>query len=785
MAKVGDFTTFVPTRFQTDAQTESVNSSNSVTSKTNGKTTDDSKFIDRVPVSTKGKPPETDANEWLFREALKQIAPKYGLNSSDIELEIKSRQNTLTDADPSNDHNFLQNPIPKNAQKYETTLGIRESTIQKMQERKQVLQIIAEKEAFGGKLSDADIFALSELGYSQQDIADLRSIKMMEYGGLQSNFEQRTKDQFQNLNNELRQKLVSEELDKLNQRPDSDFYVEGNEKINPDFERRRLANEIVNGKLAGRTPFDYLRDQKNEEALEKRLADKSFTDYLSNGSKNLLSSFYGGIGDSLKGIAVLANGIRRYDEDGNKLDTKASDALIYKAGEWVKQNVQAPNVDPDFDKTFTAGTFPKTVGSVLPYILGGWATGAPKATVAIMSGLSTGSVVYDEAKAKGATETQAQKTALLTGGFVGLTSTFGYGKTLEALNRGTGAATWKSIFSEAIKDGGRNAIVAGGQTIGENTIAKNTYDPNRGYLDNVRERMIAAGITGTALRGGLEIIAKVRAGRNLQTLAETQKTLRIKPESEVKINPEINPKVAELNSQANVAKANLNEKINSIEKIKTEKLATEKASVTIKKAKINEPVITQNLQSIAKETGGELVGLDKRFKTEESLARKFADRTQDKVNEAQKKGKNVDEIRNKAIEKEVGKNNDALRYTYTFSPEKYVDGYSQTVKTLEKQGYKLVQSDNYWLLKGTEKDKGYRGINTTFIAPNGQKFELQFHTPESFKFKNNYHYLYDEGRNPKTSQKRRDEIDQQNIRLAEPIVVPKDIDKIVNQRIQK
>jgi hypothetical protein len=55
-------------------------------------------------------------------------------------------------------------------------------------------------------------------------------------------------------------------------------------------------------------------------------------------------------------------------------------------------------------------------------------------------------------------------------------------------------------------------------TVGENAIAKNIYDKDRGYLDNVRDRMIAAGITGTALKGGLEIIAKIRAGKNPQIL---------------------------------------------------------------------------------------------------------------------------------------------------------------------------------------------------------------------------------------------------------------------------
>ena len=134
----------------------------------------------------------------------------------------------------------------------------------------------------------------------------------------------------------------------------------------------------------------------------------------------------------------------------------------------MQQDVQAPGVDKDIEKTPLGGTLPRTVGGFLPYLLGGWATSSPKATVAVLAGLSTGGSIYDEAKSHDATELQAQKAGLLTGGFVGVTSIFGYGKTLETLetlNSGVGAAAWKTIFSEAIKDGGRNAIIAGGQTI--------------------------------------------------------------------------------------------------------------------------------------------------------------------------------------------------------------------------------------------------------------------------------------------------------------------------------
>ncbi len=55
--------------------------------------------------------------------------------------------------------------------------------------------------------------------------------------------------------------------------------------------------------------------------------------------------------------------------------------------------------------------------------------------------------------------------------------------------------------------------------------------------------MIAAGFTSVALKGALEIVAKVRMGKNPQVLAETQKILKVKPEIET-----LTPKQAALDS---------------------------------------------------------------------------------------------------------------------------------------------------------------------------------------------------------------------------------------------
>lgn len=766
------------------------------------KTTDEKAkdpVIKTVKVTLEGKPAGMSAGEYLNRQALEQIAPEYGLSSADIELEIQYVKD-------KKDGNFIENlsfggVAVKEPNKLtdkdidalvadgnkNVNFGVHTSTVQRMLERDGIMRWLAQKDALNIPVTEADKADLARLGYSPEDVGKIRDAKTMQYWGYREKA-------LADVNDVAKQKLIADRVEYLTAHPE-EVVKEGDNvsasKI--DFLTRATATREINDALANSkmTPLEYAADKQGFEqslaelkAWEPRTANMSTSTYLKEGGKNLVNSFYWGIGEAFKGLAVVAsNSSIHFDERGRQVEPKVSDTLGYKIGDWIQQNVQAPNVDKDIERTFAGGVLPKTVGGLLPAVFGAWATKSPTAAVSIYDGLRTGGGIYDEARRSGATEAQAQNAALLTGGFVGLTDRFGYGKTLETLNAGAGAKTWQAIFREAVKDGGRNAGVAGVQTVFENGVAKNIYDPKRGYLDNVEQRMLAAGITGATLKGGLEIVAKVRAGKNPQVLAETQKIFRVE-KSPVE---SLGARQIEYRNSGVDWKAKLNEKLKSgevkpTEAVRTEQSAQTQAIILIKQARRIEPKITGDLQSLAKQTGGEMVGLDYRFKSEESLTRKIADRTQEKVDKAIKNGKDVESVRSNSIAKETEKNNDALRYTVTFSPDKYAEGYNKTVEALEKQGYEIKQSDNYWLTKGASNDTGYRGINATVIAPNGQKFELQFHTPESFKFKNDNHYLYEEARRPNTSKTRRDEIILQNIKLAEPLVIPTNIDMIGSRR---
>ena len=167
------------------------------------------------------------------------------------------------------------------------------------------------------------------------------------------------------------------------------------------------------------------------------------------------------------------------------------------------------------------------------------------------------------------------------------------------------------------------------------------------------------------------------------------------------------------------------------------------ADKLLAEAKANELKITTDLRRIATFSGAEMTGLEDRFKSKKSLVRKLTDKA----------------ISTKMpIEKLAKRNNDTLRYTYLFSENDYVQRLESIQTYFEKENYQITKIFNAWELAGTVADTGYRGINITIISSQRQKFELQLHTTESFKLKNETHGLYEEFRNPQTSDARKIEI---------------------------
>ncbi|WP_367568741.1 hypothetical protein [Lacrimispora sp.] len=177
---------------------------------------------------------------------------------------------------------------------------------------------------------------------------------------------------------------------------------------------------------------------------------------------------------------------------------------------------------------------------------------------------------------------------------------------------------------------------------------------------------------------------------------------------------------------------------------------------------LKEPGITADLIKISKDTGVVMVGLDRRLKEKDSFLRKV----------------NTDSdhsLDSQIIKDTINLTNDVIRYTYQSSPFTLLESYKSVYKQMSNKGYKTVKVKNTWL----DKRSVYKGVNCVFESPEGQRFEVQFHTPESFNLKNGeMHKLYEESRKDTTSPARRAELNIKMFELSSQLEIPAYIDQV-------
>ncbi|MGX7415669.1 hypothetical protein ACWOFH_07555 [Aerococcus christensenii] len=194
---------------------------------------------------------------------------------------------------------------------------------------------------------------------------------------------------------------------------------------------------------------------------------------------------------------------------------------------------------------------------------------------------------------------------------------------------------------------------------------------------------------------------------------------------------------------------------------KNKRIARSISRQSLKELKPVEKRVTADLKAIAKKNDSQLSGLEYRLKTVDSLARKI-------VLDSKEKGIGLEEA-SELI-------HDKLRYTMLKGPKAFTDNYFKTVEALNIKGYTMVRVKNTF-----KKGAVYKGINTLVKEPSGEVFELQFHTPQSAKIKENeLHKLYEEQR---ILDKRKDlekyqELKQKMVKLSDQIIDPLGIERI-------
>ncbi len=90
----------------------------------------------------------------------------------------------------------------------------------------------------------------------------------------------------------------------------------------------------------------------------------------------------------------------------------------------------------------------------------------------------------------------------------------------------------------------------------------------------------------------------------------------------------------------------------------------------------------------------------------------------------------------------------------------------------------MVYRKNHWL-----SDPQYKGINTRWLAPGGGRFELQFHTPESFDAKENRtHRSYERLRSALTTWPERRELNRYERLVSATVPRPEQVERIPDQQ---
>jgi hypothetical protein len=91
----------------------------------------------------------------------------------------------------------------------------------------------------------------------------------------------------------------------------------------------------------------------------------------------------------------------------------------------------------------------------------------------------------------------------------------------------------------------------------------------------------------------------------------------------------------------------------------------------------------------------------------------------------------------KSAEQHAGEIHDGIRYTFIFDPDRYVSSVRRTTEHLEANGFELGVIKNNW------ENEEFKGVNTRWLDEvSGKRFEVQYHTEESWQAKQTTHDAY-------------------------------------------
>ncbi|MBT0767485.1 hypothetical protein KIH74_01030 [Kineosporia sp. J2-2] len=171
-----------------------------------------------------------------------------------------------------------------------------------------------------------------------------------------------------------------------------------------------------------------------------------------------------------------------------------------------------------------------------------------------------------------------------------------------------------------------------------------------------------------------------------------------------------------------------------------------------------EPTLTAAVREVARAGSAELTGLAHRLKDGESIRRKLATQQANT---------------GRALPALLHRTEDAVRYTMVLADESYAAGVARVTALFEQRGYHRLSLNDTW------RSQRYRGINTTWADPaTGIAFEVQFHTPATWRVTRDTHPLYEEFRRIGTPAQRRAELSRRIGAAYRAVPMPAGVDPV-------
>src|SRR5262249_4817925 len=165
-----------------------------------------------------------------------------------------------------------------------------------------------------------------------------------------------------------------------------------------------------------------------------------------------------------------------------------------------------------------------------------------------------------------------------------------------------------------------------------------------------------------------------------------------------------------------------------------------------------EPAVTGRVPALADEVGARVAGVEHRVKDVEALRRKLADRLR-VDNGSPVPDPDADGAGQRVLTL-LAEQGDTLRYTLVIDDRRYASAVSDAAARLDDAAMSLTSFRNTW------RGMRYRGINTTWTDPaTGVRFEVQFHTPATWRATVLTHPWYEIYRRPDTPPTVREELE--------------------------